>query len=385
MSSCHVCGHKLEGPFYRNTSQFSVNSLCQLRNGRVEVSFCRNCGHMQSGVFRDLGDYYDKSYNILTSSAEEDHLYSAVNGVKVYRTEHQARTLLEKMKIPYGACVLDFGCAKAATLRRVCAVRPDITPYVFDVSSAYMDFWHEFVAREHCAVHELPKEWSRKFDIVLSFFALEHVNDPIAFCRSIASLLKPDGFFYFIVPNVFANTADMIVDDHVNHFSESSLRHLLARTGFSPFVISDSNHTGAWVVYAAAAKEVAEISGESPEKIIGLEQQVLGMARFWESYVQHIRSFELGLSPEASIAIYGAGFYGTVIAASLARPQRIACFIDQNPHLQQNDILGRPVVSVKDLPAEVTHVLVGLNPKSARQTIASLEVWDRRDLKFFFP
>src|SRR3712207_9139150 len=63
--------------------------------------------------------------------------YKVVDGKKIFRLEHQAATLLRKLQIPQGARILDYGCAKGASIRSVLTVRPDIAAYLFDVSEAY--------------------------------------------------------------------------------------------------------------------------------------------------------------------------------------------------------------------------------------------------------
>ena len=93
-------------------------------------------------------------------------------------------------------------------------------------------------------------------DAVLSFFALEHVTDPRAFVCAVHGLLKEGGAFYFLVPNIFANTADLVVADHVNHFSVQSLQRLLVDAGFTVREISGEAHNSAWVVVAEKGEGV---------------------------------------------------------------------------------------------------------------------------------
>jgi hypothetical protein len=82
--------------------------------------------------------------------------------------------------------------------------------------------------------------------------------------------------------------------------------------------------------------------------------------------------------------VYGAGFYGNFVAASLAHPASIACFVDQNPHLQGRQVMDRPVLAPADLPAGLRAVVVGLNPRAARPIIAAIDAWKGRDLDLFF-
>jgi hypothetical protein len=108
------------------------------------------------------------------------------------------------------------------------------------------------------------------------------------------------------------------------------------------------------------------------------------MAEYWRDISQRIRDFEKELGATDVVAIYGAGFYGNFIASRLARPERVLCFVDQNPHLQGCDVRGKRVLPPAELPPEVTHVLVGLNPRKARSIIDSVAGWRSRRLSYLY-
>ena len=97
-----------------------------------------------------------------------------------------------------------------------------------------------------------------------------------------------------------------------------------------------------------------------------------------------MREFEAALPIGEPIAVYGAGFYGAFIAANLAQPARIACFVDQNPFLQGRLLDGKPILAPADLPASIRAMLVGLNPAHARRIIDDIPTLRARQLDYFF-
>jgi SAM-dependent methyltransferase len=347
------------------------------------VYFCNTCGHVQTTEIEGIADYYDREYRILIDSEEEDQLYEVRNGSIVYRTDHQVSTLLSKLSLPQGARILDYGCAKGATLRKLVGIRPDLSPHLFDVSRMYVPFWAKFASEAHWAVYEIPWHWHERFDVVTTFFTLEHVGDPAASLRTMARLLKPGGVLYGIVPNVFTNWADLVVVDHVNHYSRPSLERVLADSGLQPLAVDDEAHTGAFVFHAERLSETGtprQPDGDVP----AVGDGVARIARYWRELGTRVRAFESSLAANACVAIYGSGFYGTFIAATLAHFERVECFLDRNPYRQGKELLGKPVVAPSKLPEEVDVIYVGLNPASARKGIADLG-WESRSYRYFFP
>jgi len=376
MDACNICNDPQGAPVYKSARPVSITSLCQVLDGLTRVWHCANCGHTQTAPLPVLEKFYAEDYHILTASEEEDQLYAVRAGQKIFRTEHQVATLLEKLDLPPNAQVLDYGCGKAATLKALRGHRDDVVPHVFDVGKQYRDFWNAFVPAGNQAVNEVPKEWAGRFAAVISFFALEHVAEPKAFVAEARRLLHDGGTFYFLVPNLFTNTADLVVADHVNHFSESSLHRLLSDAGFSVREIDGTTHKSAWVVVA----EKTNVNSE-PIPATSVADKVNTMAEYWREFGDRVRAFEKVNDAEA--AIYGSGFYGTFIHASLDRAKSVECFLDQNPHRQKQTLLDKPILAPEALPETVRRLYVGLNPRVAREELAMMD-WPQ-ELEVFFP
>jgi 2-polyprenyl-3-methyl-5-hydroxy-6-metoxy-1,4-benzoquinol methylase len=381
--SCNVC---IDGrPAIVYESSRSLTSLCEIRQDPTTVRVCPNCAHIQTDEIANAAEYYDQNYGILTDSEEEDQIYEIRDGITIYRTEHQLNVLLDKLLISDGAKILDFGCAKSSMMRRLSGTRPDVQPHLYDVSDRYMPFWEKFVPQERCATYEIPDNWNAAFDIVTSFFSLEHIATPQSIVETISRLLRPGGVFYGIVPNVLDNSADFIVIDHTNHFTWSSLDALLRSAGLVPTSIDDSVHRGAWVFSATLP---ADGKGQSWLRDPGMVetdlQHVAQISDFWSKAANRLAAHETDLPGNASIAIYGAGFYGAFIYSSLRHPEKVKCFIDQNPYLQGREIHGTPVVSPVDIPQDTSHIFVGLNPDYAASIIADIDALQDQDISFFY-
>ena len=364
--SCPVCDSPFGEPVYRGAVGRSLDSLGQVLPFETRVHYCQACSHVATEPIPDLESYYAENYRISLGSEEDDQLYEMVGQKQVFRTDHQARLLTELVDWHAGARVLDFGCAKASTLRKALPALPDIELSLYDVSHDYREYWDAFVPADRQAVHVLPDDWRGRFDLVTSFFSLEHIATIRPAVADIASLLVANGHLYLVVPDVFSNPGDFVVLDHVNHFTRASLARLLTDAGLTIRWVRNDVHRGALVAMAA------KTSGPAAVSTLPSDGDAEGLGRWWSSIAGRIGAMERDCEGEA--AIYGAGFYGSFVSANLGNPDRVRCFLDNNPHLQGRQHLGLPVLRPRDCPPSVRDLWIGLNPLHARNIMAEVDL-----------
>ena len=131
MDACNICDEPLGAPVYESARPVSITSLCQVLDGPTRVWHCASCGHTQTAPLPALEKFYAEDYHILTASEDEDQLYAVREGQKIFRTEHQVATLLEKLDVPPNAQVLDYGRGKAAALKLVAPDTAEAKPSCF--------------------------------------------------------------------------------------------------------------------------------------------------------------------------------------------------------------------------------------------------------------
>lgn len=374
---CNVCQSPLSAPIYHSRADNSLTSLCQLYPGSTQVWFCKTCGHIMGSPLECTGEYYANDYKILLNHDEEDQIYEVVDGFVTYRIAHQLKVLNSKLRLHTGQKILDYGCAKGGMAANLLRETPGLDFHFFDVSEMYRSYWARMATPDKCAVDDTPAQWVGCFDVVTSYFSLEHIPDPRWSARHIASLLKNDGVFYAIVPDTLGNAADFLVVDHVNHFTVNSIVQLLQDAGFTSVEVDSQSHRGALVV--VARKEGARTL---PQPIANLYETVTGLSRFWTDLSMQLLTIETNLSCPA--AIYGSGFYGAFIYANLKNPQLVKLFLDQSPYQQGRCLFDVPIVSPNALPKSIETLFIGLNPKIARQVIASQPALTRPGLRHIF-
>ena len=91
-----------------------------------------------------------------------------------------------------------------------------------------------------------------RFDVILHFFVLEHIADPVAFLEAQLALLKPGGKIIFEIPNA-ADPLYSVYDipaferfywsvAHPWYFSEPSLHYLLNQLGRPYEILRDQRY-----------------------------------------------------------------------------------------------------------------------------------------------
>ncbi len=381
--TCNICATELDKPVYE--SETSLTSVFDFFPQPTRVRICRNCSHVQTDEIEDVAAFYDTEYTFLTESEEEDHIYEVRDRKKIYRTDHQIDVLRSKLELDADSKILDYGCAKSSMMRILQKDQPTLIPFLYDVSDRYVPFWEKFAEPSNWAVYSIPSSWDGYFDIVTSFFSLEHITRPAEIVDQITRLLTPGGMFYGIVPNVLSNPADLIVIDHVNHFTRSSLDCLLTSAGLEVQEIDADVHRGAFVFLAKRPMESAAATWEADEKeIVETSRELCELAEFWSSAAARLREAEQDTAHDGELAVYGASFHGAFIKSCLLRPERIRCFIDQSPFLQSRGVGGVPVLPPDDLPLDVRKVFVGLNPRHAKEVIENVAAFSGRDLSFIY-
>ncbi|MDA8678189.1 class I SAM-dependent methyltransferase [Luminiphilus sp.] len=383
---CNVCGTDLLRPVYKSQFVNSITSLCNVVKGTTAVYFCYDCTHLQTTEVDNIDNYYDKDYQLLVESEEEDQIYCIRDGEKVFRCDHQVVTLADLLNIPEGAKVLDYGCAKGTTLKKLVELRSDITPFLFDVSDMYLPFWDKFVDEQNWAIYSVDNRWTELMDVVTSFFSLEHVTSPKEMLDNIRTLLKDGGMLYCVVPDVMQNPADFVVLDHVNHFTRTSICRLLADSGFEVEDINTEDHASAMIVIARKAAENGSMDGVlvSDDQCLATSEKVSAIADYWVGLASRIQAFESTQPASAQISIYGAGFYGTYIASCLADQERIKFFLDRDPYRHGRKLFGKTIIDPALMPESIDTVFVGLNPAIARQNIEMITSWEGRKIEFFY-
>ena len=135
-----------------------------------------------------------------------------------------------------GDCVLEVGCRHGRTLSMM---RDQLGIEAFGIEPGVEEAEKARKAGISCFAGTIedydPGE--TRFDQIQSFHVLEHLHDPLAALLRMRSWLKPGGRMVIEVPNVYQPYGllqeNFFQNAHLTNFSESTLRVLLLRAGYS--------------------------------------------------------------------------------------------------------------------------------------------------------
>lgn len=232
-----------------------------LQKGELLLVSCRHCGMIYVNQVPEeyaSGEYYDRAgadYYLSPAKLQGD--YAAV------RFERELRLFRRHCR---GGAVLDVGCSSGAFLFQLTQRFAGCYQVVgTDVSGPPLDYAESRglpVVRGDFLGQDFG---GRKFDAVTFWAVLEHLAAPQQFLAKAASVLKPGGLCFALVPNTKSLAARTlgaryryIYPQHLNYFTKATLTKLVAaRFSVIEFSSTHFNPVVIWQDWRGGGKDVS--------------------------------------------------------------------------------------------------------------------------------
>jgi len=367
--SCQVCAEPALRPVEHFPALLRVTSDCRPFKAGGNLTVCDACGAVQKIAdaqwLGEIGEIYSRYAAYELADGEEQIVLDPLTGQLSRRSDVLLQRIGETGLIKHDARVLDVGCGNGVTLRAMARTFPEWTLYGHELDGRRQDELKRIKGFDRLfagALADIPL----RFDLISMVHSLEHFPQPRSALTSLHGKAERNGRLFIEVCNVDANPFDLLVADHLMHFSPVSLARLVEGAGYRVARVE----TG-WIKKEISLLGTAIGTATPAENVASDVRSVRAMIE------QNVRWLER-LVDKARMVCDGAtafGLFGTSIAASWLAAQlgdQVRFFVDEDTNRAGKAHLGKPVLLPRDVPSSSV-VLLSLAPALADAVRARLD------------
>ncbi len=342
-----------------------VTSDCRpfLPGGQLAV--CMHCAAVQklptTQWLDEINHIYADYQAYRLADGEEQLVVDPLTGQPKKRSLVIMGQLSSGYDFPASARVIDIGCGDGVTLKAMSAFFPAWQLNGYELNSEKIEKLQKLTGFKKLYVGDLSGI-DQQFDVVTMVHSLEHFVEPLNTLKNIRHLMSENGKLFVEVCNIDENPFDLLVADHLMHFSPQSVTNIAKQAGFQCMSANTD-----WV-----KKEISYV-GLTAQDMLPIEpvDAALVYARI-KSYVAWLTQLITDATQAAS-AQKTFGIFGTSIAASWLVTElgdRVKFFVDEDPYRVGRQYMGRPVYGPDQVPSGAA-VYLALAP------VLSLEISQR--------
>lgn len=358
--SCAICSEEVKDyPNFFNYKRVTSDAKPWPSGGALGV--CRQCGVVQKRVdqkwLKEISEIYSDYDVYYQSEGQEQVVFDIGSSLPRKRSS----VLLDFIKssganISQHGKILDYGCANGEFLSVFSKKYPAYSLSGFDLSRKYENALQKLPKFERLYQEgELP---SHAFDVISLIHTLEHLVTPIETLKSIQHALKTGGVLFIQVPNLVRSPFDLVIADHLLHFSPETLSDVLSRAGFEIIALSTDAVYKEISVLAVPAMTSQTIKEDFHQAQKCLEQHM----KFLDAVLEGSQQ----LAERSSFGIFGTSISGTWLYSYYS--QRVSFFVDEDATRIHRHHFGLPIYAPQALPSSEP-VYVPLMEASARSVI----------------
>jgi hypothetical protein len=188
------------------------------------------------------------------------------------------------------------------------------------------------------------------FDLIAITHVLEHVPDPCKTLRDINGRLALGGRVFIEVPNALDLNMfyDVLLYEHLYHFTPETLSGILESNGFASDVIQPSTSYGALRVIGRKTQDVSAAAAKPRHDGATVQTVLRGMCdwhRFWDNtLLTSARLAAEATMGKRRLAMFGAGMTAAALLTytALADAPMIG-LLDESPFKIGKTLLGRAI------------------------------------------
>jgi SAM-dependent methyltransferase len=341
---CPACGGADIHSFYR-VERMTVHSVINIATpqealafprGDLELAFCAECGFIFNRIFNASVMHY-------CSQCEETQGFSPT-----FSNWHHklAQRVIDTYKLR-DKSIIEIGCGKGEFLTMLCEMGGNrgvgFDPaYVPERNTSSTTSNIQFIQDLYS-----EKYSSYQADLVCCKMTLEHIDEPLAFLRTIRRAIgtQTSARLFFQVPDirrVLSETAFWdVYYEHCSYFSLGSLARTFRLAGFDVLDLT-SDYDGQYIMISAkpsddcvtptlaAEDDLAAVTRE----VISFERQARERIAEWR------REFENISAAGRRVVLWGSGSKAVSFLSTIGMSEAIEYVVDINPYRQGTFMAG---------------------------------------------
>lgn len=320
------------------------------------LAVCRACGAVQKRADAAwLGEtrriYRDYEMYHLSHGAEQ--LVFGDVGESTPRAQRLIEFVIREGELPRAGALLDIGCGTGEALARFSRALPEWRLHGSELTDRSLPTLRQL--RNFVTLYTVPPaEIGQTFDVVSMIHSLEHMPAPLRTLADAVERLGAGGLLFIEVPDLETSPFDLLVADHLMHFTRATLEAVAGRAGVA--IVSIGNQVVPKENTLLGRRGLATAPPLDPAPGVRLAHATVG----WLKGVVE--------SVHALAASSPIGLFGTAVAAMAlygANRDRVAFFVDEDPTRIGATYDGKPILAPSAVPREVP-VFVALPPERAR-------------------
>jgi SAM-dependent methyltransferase len=229
---CNCCSSK-DLDFHAIDENYISSDSTKYFHIAIDFYQCKKCFHISKISNPNLENQIDliyRTYNINSQSvntSEQKVLDS--KGIFLSRSAHLINKLQEiQINLPKTSLILDFGCGGGVTLRQL---REEGYKNLIGYDK-YLDFKNVTDLTKEVKFFKKLSDLEVMVDSIFSIHTFEHLESLDEVFSAIKPLMKDKAILLIQVPYVYSNSLDLLILDHLHHFSKKSLASLAFKNGF---------------------------------------------------------------------------------------------------------------------------------------------------------
>jgi len=357
---CQICGASALVEIEGFSALWRVASDCTPFRQGGKLSVCSACAAMQKipdeHWFAEIKEIYRKYDIYHQSGGVEQSVFDPMTGQARRRSVMLAQRLTGALNLTASGRLLDFGCGNGAMLAAFSEVRPQWSLFGLELDDRNLARHKQIPG--FCGLYTgAPQEVPGHFDLITLSHSLEHTPAPHTVLRCLRERLATGGRLFVQVPNGGQNPFDLVVADHLCHFTAETLMHLVARSGFEVELVETDWVTKEISLLAspAAAPSAGQTRAERPLAVDRVRDRV----RWLHAVVE-------GAGRAAATGRFG--LFGTSISATWLFGQLaddVEFFVDEDPARAGRHHMQRPIWRPDEAPTNAA-VYLALVPAVAQ-------------------